>query len=447
MGLTDNIMNIWHLATGASNQAPVEERLPNGQRVDSPKGSVLPYNLKAVSQTQQDIKTWKRAEMLMMQEEMPRTYALQILFNQIMKDTRLSSQVKNRMAKSLGAGFTLKNANGEINEEQTKLFRKMPVYRKLVKAILSAQLYGHTVGELRWAQNKDGALMLDWHNIPRTNIVPREGKFYSDYAEERFIKYRELEEFGTWILEFRSDDDDDEFGFGLLNKVVPHVLFKRFAQSCWSELCEIYGIPPRVLKTNTHDKSMLTRSEKMMKDTGAAAWYIIDQSEDFEFAKGVSTDGDVYGNFIRLCNEEISMNITGAIVGQDTKNGSNAKEQSSQGLLTDLVMGDLELLEQTFNAQVLPALILIGALPKGLTLEYDPIEDTDQLWTRTKEALPYAEVDPDWMKDKFGLMITGMRNETLAPPAKDDGNDAETDPKNKGKKPKKGANLSADDFI
>ncbi|WP_446662918.1 phage portal protein family protein, partial [Flavobacterium psychrophilum] len=35
----------------------------------------------------------------------------------------------------------------------------------------------------------------------------------------------------------------------MLNKAVSHVLFKRFAQSCWSELCEIYGIPPRVLKT------------------------------------------------------------------------------------------------------------------------------------------------------------------------------------------------------
>ena len=30
------------------------------------------------------------------------------------------------------------------------------------------------------------------------------------------------------------------YDYGLLNKAVPHVLFKKFAQSCWSELCEIY---------------------------------------------------------------------------------------------------------------------------------------------------------------------------------------------------------------
>jgi len=97
-----------------------------------------------------------------------------------------------------------------------------------------------------------------------------------------------MPEYGAWILEFGQPGE-----LGLLNNCVPHVLMKRFAQSCWSELCEIYDIPPRVMKTNTHDRGMVTRAEKMMKDMGSAAWFIIDGSEEFEFAQGVSTNGDV----------------------------------------------------------------------------------------------------------------------------------------------------------
>ena len=71
-----------------------------------------------------------------------------------------------------------------------------------------------------------------------------------------------------------------EFGsprnYGLLNKAVPHALFKKFAHSCWSELCEIYGIPPRYIKTNTQDPEMLDRAEQMLRDMGSAAYFIID---------------------------------------------------------------------------------------------------------------------------------------------------------------------------
>src|SRR5690606_25031665 len=127
---------------------------------------------------------------------------------------------------------------------------------------------------------------LHFELIPRYNVVPQTGMFYPEYGDtSRGIAYRELPEFGTWILEFNSET------LGLMNKLVPMALFTRFMESCWSELGEIYGIPPRVLKTNTQDATMLKRAESMMRDMGSASWFIIDETEEFEFAKGVATNG------------------------------------------------------------------------------------------------------------------------------------------------------------
>lgn len=43
---------------------------------------------------------------------------------------------------------------------------------------------------------------------------------------------------------------------------------------------------------------------------------------------------------------------------------------------------------------------------------YDQAEDLGELWTRTKEILPYKEVSDEWLKEKFGIEIVGNKAPT-----------------------------------
>ncbi|GFR84424.1 phage Mu F like family protein [Elysia marginata] len=107
-----------------------------------------------------------------------------------------------------------------------------------------------------------------------------------------------------------------------------------------------------------------------MQDVGAAAWFIIDNEEHFEFAKATANaSGDVYKNLINLCNNEISMAVSGAIIGQDTLHGNRSKEQAAQKLLDNLVQSDMTMVKNYWNTTVLPALISIGLIPAG---DYSP---------------------------------------------------------------------------
>ncbi|MGV3705438.1 MAG: phage portal protein family protein [Arcticibacter sp.] len=364
----------------------------------------LPYESKAVFTTRQDIASWKMALKLAQSEE-PRNFRLQLLYNEIMNDALLTSQINNRKQQVLSINFSLKKKNGEVDEEQTQILRKHPIYRTLTNAILDQIYYGYSLVELEFKPDLNGKRVLTGEVIPRTNVVPQTGLFYEDYFNTNGTRYREMPEFGLWILEYNSGN------LGMLNKAVSHVLFKRFAQSCWSELCEIYGIPPRVMKTNTQDTVMLNRAEQMMQDMGAAAWFIIDDTEEFEFAQGVSTKGEVYENLMTFCGNEISMLISGAIIGQDTKNGNRSKEESSQEMLWYLVQSDMALLEEQWNNINIPALVKHGVIKGDLTFEYDETEDLEQLWNITKDALQYLKVDPEWVKRKFGIEVTGEREQ------------------------------------
>ena len=354
---------------------------------------------KAFSQVRNDIAMWKAAIRQAMLIDYPKRIKLQILYKDIILDSLLTSQIENRKMQTVGSAFTLKDSNGNINKEVTDFLKSSHFFYDLVQCMLDSVYYGTTVVELNSNSNGLQVLML-----PRRNIMPEKGILVLDELDVEGIEYRTIREYGTWLLEFGNSLD-----FGLLNKAIPQVLFKRFAQSCWSELCEIYGIPPRVMKTNTQDPVMLSRAEQMMRDMGAASWFIIDESETFDFAKGTDTGGDVYNNLIHLCNNEISLLISGALIGQDTKNGNESKETVSIGMYHNLVNSDKRMVEGYFNSIVLPALFRIGVIPDGLTFEYLPQEDIALLWGMTKDALQYLEVDPVWIKSKFGIEVTGLK--------------------------------------
>ena len=362
---------------------------------------------KAISQTRNDIAVWKSARMQAQSITNPRRARLQNLYNDVMMDALLASQIENRRMQTLQSSFSLSDASGKLNEEATAIIKASTWFPVLVSAIIDSNFYGPTLAELIPDMES-----LKIAVIPRNNIVPETGMLYWDETDSNGLPYREAKEYGTWLLEFGQPTN-----FGLLNKAVPHVLFKRFAQSCWSELCEIYGIPPRVMKTNTQDPAMLTRAEQMMRDMGAAAWFIIDETEAFEFAKGADTNGDVYNNLINLCNNEMSLLVSGAVIGQDTKNGNESKESISIQMLENLVNADKRMVEGYMNTLVLPALSQIGMLKGELLFSFDPEEDVRLLWTMTKEVLPFMEVDPEWIKTKFGIEVTGTKTQASSPPS------------------------------
>ncbi|MBP7319103.1 MAG: DUF935 family protein, partial [Flavobacterium sp.] len=341
---------------------------------------------KALGKTKSDVLTWKNARAMTQSVDSPKMFPYYNLVEDMCLDAHLTSQIQNRKLKTIGANFLIKKANGEVHEEYTQLLQKTAWITEIIDYILDSEYFGYTLIELNRKEQEDltvGQLPTPIITlIPRQNVIPKKGIILKDYSDDKGIDYINTPEYGTWLLDFGKVGD-----LGLINKAIPHILFSRFAQSCWSELCEIMGIPPRVMKTNTQDPNALKRAERMMMDMGAAAWFIIDDTEKFEFAPANSTKGEVYDGLIKLCRDSISLLISGAIIGQDTKFGSKGKETSSQDILQDLVNADQTSVEQEMNDKVLPALYAIGILQEeGLSFQYDQVEDIAELWERTKEV-------------------------------------------------------------
>ena len=359
----------------------------------------------------QDIAKWREARYEATRVSEPKQHRLQLLYKDVMDDAKMTSQVGMRINKSQSADWYLKKGK-EIDEEAMEKFKDTGLYDKLVRYIVEAQFYNNSLTQFTFG--KDGKPDLEL--VPRPNVSPLTGRFYPDVFGSESVLYRKRPDFGKWILEFCPDPDD----LGLLNKATPYVLMKKFALSCWSELCEIYGIPPRVLKTDTQDPKMLEQAETMMKEIGSAAYFIIDTEEEFEFAQASSTNGDVYNNFIATCDEQISLLNLGAMLGQDTINGNRSKEEASTDLMEIIVEADKRKIEYHINRDAIPAMESLGIIPAGLRFEYAKATDTEKLWKMVFQASAYYDFDVEWLKKTFGMEITGPRMN----PVDSSGNDA-----------------------
>jgi len=345
-----------------------------------------------------DIQKWQAALTLAENPQKPRRYRLYDIYDDVLLDAHLTAEVQKRTLAVTGAPFKLVDSKGKISDKTDLLNRQW--FDKLLKWSIETKLYGHSLVQIdELLQGEINQLEL----VPRGHVVPEQGLFLKQPNDDKGIAYRDSQ-YARWLIEIGEKRD-----FGLLNKAVPHVLFKRFAQSAWSEFTEIFGMPIRIAKTNTKDRESLNRMEQMMLDMSTAFYAIIDQDEVIDFVESAKTNGEVYGNLIKLANAEISKLINGSVIGQDTPQGSRAKEQVGKDITDQIHESDRAWVEKLMNQYVLQKLIEIGYPFQGLRFVFDREPDTQSLWTITQGILNHFDVDPEFIKKTFGVPVTGKK--------------------------------------
>ncbi|MFR9578740.1 MAG: DUF935 family protein [Rikenellaceae bacterium] len=351
-----------------------------------------------VPRGRQDISNWTNALNMAQSVTNPMPYRLYQLYDNVLLDTVLSNQMDLRIVDVTGGKIYFLR-DGVVDTDATEQITNKEWFLTLNRKVLESIFYKFSLVELSIDNDE---LIVD--SLPRINIIHSTGKFLPDIYASKSIMYRELTEYGTTLLEFT---DANSAPFGLLNKMIPHALIKRFAQGCWGEYGEIAGIPTRVFKTDTENPNALNRLEAMMKDIGSSPYAIIDESETIEWANNHSShNGDVFGSLISVCDGQMAIGIRGAITGQDTKNGNYSKEEVGIEIAQKLTNEDKQMLTIAWNSQIIPALERLGIIPMGLQFAFQETVNLSELFGRVKELLPYKQIDNEWIEDTFGIPVT-----------------------------------------
>ena len=130
-----------------------------------------------------DIASWRTARLEATRADEPKQHRLQVLYDEVMLDAKMTSQIGLRIGKSQSADWCLKKGD-QNDEESMQVLTDKGLFDKFVKFIVESQFYNHSLVQFLFDQQGDPDIEL----VPRANVSPASGRFYPDaFGNEMWI--------------------------------------------------------------------------------------------------------------------------------------------------------------------------------------------------------------------------------------------------------------------
>lgn len=242
----------------------------------------------------------------------------------------------------------------------------------LMKYFIEAQLYGYSVLELT-----NDTLT----NINRRHINPRFKQIYKREYDRTGIKYDKFK----GLIEVYNGS------LGLLQSVVPLVIVKGIALRNYGTYLQRNGSGFKVIKT-AGDKSKINDFRNALSKMANNTGLVMGLDDIIETYETNGRGGDLFKDFIQMCDTKISKIVSGAVLGEDSSNGSRAKEEVSKKTAEEITRADKKLFEVFVNKKIIPMLNSSGTfaftdnIDNTLSLEWSKII-TQQGYKINKEVL------------------------------------------------------------
>lgn len=327
------------------------------------------------------------------------------LYDSILKDAHLGSLVETRELRVQGAKYKLVDANGDSKPELARLL-EAPWFLDFVKYVVGARMVGHSLIEL--GELKAPGQLRQVNLIDPRNVLPYAGVVARRQGEETGYLYRE-EPLRTYLIEVGRPED-----LGLLERVAPVAVVKKYAIGSWSQYTGTYGIPARWVKTRGNDARRIRQLETVMQNMMSSAYAIIQGDEEFGIAPTPSTSpADLFDKLISRMNSEMSKRLMGQDGTTDNKDasGTYGSMKVLEGVAEDRHESDKTFVQHVINEELLPRLIALGYPFAGLRFEWDEFRDMSagELVDAVAKLAVHYDIDPQHIEERTGIKILGAR--------------------------------------
>ncbi len=379
--------------------------------------------------SRKDIQSWRVALAAMEHIDTPRFNRYFDLIDDLKTDGTLKTQILLRKSATLSIGFQIRNRKtGEVNEEASELFQQKWFY-KYLGTELDSYLFGARIVEF---------LEFNGHNIrfaivPPRNTVPVEKRIYPDLSKDNvFIQY-DADEYKPWVIELNPDNP-----LGLINDIVPNLIWKRNVAQSWAEFCEKFGMPLVSATTNNNNAAHIDKVEQQLLALAEASVGVFPEGTTIKFDEANRTDAyNVYSKFI----EQNTNEIAGVMVGSNTlsQNAANRSqtEVHERSLDYKISQADRRNISFTVNDDLIPLLRTQGYSYISEDDVFEWLEDEDdtpitELWNIVNGLMTNGyNVEQEWISTTFNIPIEGR---TQRPVQTQDMNPEETPQQVRGKK-------------
>lgn len=379
----------------------------NTTNTHSPRGSartnpdVIQFVQSFKDASRKDIAKWRSALSMALHPETPKNTALYDLIDDLLTDGHLQSQIQMRKMSTLNTDFHLINRKtGEIEEEATFVFQQQWFYEFLSIA-LDSILFGATLVEFSSFEGEK----IRFNTLSRRHVIPVLGRILPDVTKEDYINYRD-EYYAPWLLQIGKADD-----LGLINNIVPNLIWKRNVAQSWAEFCEKFGMPLITATSNSTNSDVVDKVNQMLLDLGEAGVATFPQGTSINFQEANRTDTyNVYMQFMQVNTNEISKQLVGSTMLSDQGTNRSQTEVHERSLDFKIAQADKRFIQFVVNDQLIPLLRLQGyKLSDEVVFEFKTAEqeiNLSEMWNITNGLLSSGyKVETEWISKTFNIPI------------------------------------------
>lgn len=361
--------------------------------------------------SRKDIQKWRQATTAATNPEDPKFSLYHDLVDDLMTDGHLQSQVTMRKTSSLNTDYHVINRKTKkANDDMTFILQQKWFYQFL-DGCIDEEIRGTKLAEfLSFTGEK-----IEMKFIPRRNVVPTRKKIFPDITKPQFIDYSDLT-FEPWLLQIGED-----FNLGVINNIIPNLIWKRNVMQAWAEFCEKFGLPLITATTNTSDSKVVDAVHEMLLNLGQASVGTFPQGTDIKFQEANRQDAyQVYHQFMLSNTNEISKVLVGSTMLSDQGTNRAQTEVHERSLDNRIAQADKRKIQFIVNDQLFPLLRLQGYnISDDDVFEWKTAEQETslpELWNITSGLIGNGyEVEQEWLSQTFNIPIVGKKKNLTEP--------------------------------
>lgn len=279
------------------------------------------------------------------------------------KDTHLFSQLQTRKLAVTGLDWEVQPFSEDERDKQIADFvsgqlKGLENFDEVLLDMLDAIGKGISIMEIDWAVENGRNIIRDveyvhpkkliWDGITdEMKICTREYPAGIELPANKFVVHRYKAKSGHASRA------------GILRVVSWMYLFKNYDIKDWVSFCEVFGMPLRLGK---YDVSASEDDKKQLMEAiislGTDAAGIVPSSTMIEFIESQKTTSiELYENFARFCDEQMSKAILGQTLTSDSGGGSYAQSKTHNEVRHDLTVADSKALAGTIRRDIIRPLV------------------------------------------------------------------------------------------
>lgn len=353
-----------------------------------------------------DIDKWRQALQMTQHPEEPKYTAYFDLVDDLLTDGHLQSQIQMRKMSTLNTDFhIIDRSTGEVNEELTFNLQQQWFFKFLSWAWDSI-LVGTSIIEFQNFNKHAVTNVL----IPRRHTIPNLQRIVPDLEKENQYIDINNPKLAPWVLMI-----GDKKSLGIINNIIPNLIWKRNVAQAWAEFCERFGMPLITATANTNDQKTIDNVHGMLLKLGEASVGTFPPGTEISFQEANRTDAyNVYKQFIQQNADDISKQLVGSTMLSDQGTNRSQTEVHERSLDNRLAQADKRMLSFAINDQLIPLLKIQGySFGENDMFQWKNVEqeiNLMQMWNITSGLLMNGYiVEDEWISKTFNIPLLGKK--------------------------------------